>query len=73
MIFLKILILFDDMIFDMLNNKKHNPVVTELFITGRKLNVSLVFFMQYCFVVPKNICLNSAHYLIMNIPSKRGL
>ena len=73
MIFFKILIVFDDMISDMLNNKRHNPIVAELFIRGRKLNVSLVFIMQYCFVVPKNISLISAHYLIMNIPSKQGL
>ena len=39
----KILIVFDDMIADMLSNKKLNPVVTELFISGRKLNISLVF------------------------------
>ena len=39
----KILIVFDDMIADMLSNKKLNPIVTELFIRGRKLNISLVF------------------------------
>ena len=39
----KILILFDDMIADMINNKKLNPVVTELFIRGRKLNILIVF------------------------------
>ena len=50
----KILIVFDDMIADMLSNKKLNPVVTELFIRGRKLNISL-------FAVPKNIRLNSTH------------
>ena len=38
-----ILIIFDDMIADMLSNKKRNPVVTDLFIKGRKLNISLVF------------------------------
>ena len=36
-------IVFDDMIADMLSNKNCNPVVTELFIRGRKLNISLVF------------------------------
>ena len=39
----KVLIVLDDMIVDMINNKKLNPVVTELFIRGRKLNISIVF------------------------------
>ena len=43
----KILIDFDDMIADMLSNKKRNPIVTELFIRSRKLNISLVFITQY--------------------------
>ena len=51
----KILILFDDMIADMLCNKKRNSVVTELFIKGRKLNLSLVFITKSYFAVPKNI------------------
>ena len=42
----KILIVFDDMIADMINNKKLNSIVTELFTRGRKLNISLVFIMQ---------------------------
>ena len=42
----KILIVFDDMIADMINNKKFNPVVTELLIRGRKLNISIVFITQ---------------------------
>ena len=46
---------------DMLSNKKLNPVVTELFIRGSKLNISLFFITQYYFVVPKNIRLNSTH------------
>ena len=54
------------MITDMLNNKKLNPIVTELFIRSRKLNISLVFITQYYFAVPKNIRLNSTHYFIMN-------
>ena len=49
----KILIVFDDMIANMLNNKKLNPIVTELFIRGRKLNISLVFITQSYFAVPK--------------------
>ena len=69
----KILIVFDDMIPDMLTNKKLNPAVTELFIRGRKLNISLVFITQSYFVVPKNIRINSTHYFMMNIPNKREL
>ena len=55
----KILIVFDDMIADMLSNKNLNPIVTELFIRGRKLNVSLFFITQSYFAVPKYIRLNS--------------
>ena len=59
----KILIVFDDMIADMINNKKLNPVVTELFIRRRKLNVSIVFITQSYFKVPKDVKLNSTHFL----------
>ena len=69
----KILIVFDDMIADMLSNKKLNPIVTELFIRGRKLNISLVFITQSYFAVPKNIRLNSTHYSVMIIPNKGEL
>ena len=69
----KILIVFDDMIADMLSNKKLNPVVTELFIRGRKLNISLVFITQSYFAVPKNIRLNSTNYFVKKIPNKREL
>ena len=51
----KILITFDDMIADILSNKKLLPIVTELFIRGRKLNISLVFITQPYFAVPKNV------------------
>ena len=67
----KILIVFDDMIADMLSNKKLNPIVTELFIRGRKLNISLVFITQSYFAVWKNIRLNSTHYFVMKIPNNR--
>ena len=69
----KLIIIFDDMIADMLSNKKLNPVVTELFIRGKKLNISLVFIKQSYFTVSKNIRLNSTHYFIMKIPNKREL
>ena len=69
----KILIVFDDMIADMINNKKLNPVVTELFIRGRKLNISIVFFTQSYFKMTKYVRLNSTHFFIMKIPNKRKL
>ena len=65
--------MFDDMIPDMLSNKKHNPIVTKLFIIGSKLNISLVFATQSYFVVPKNIRLNYTHYFIMKVPNKQEL
>ena len=67
----KILIVFDDIIADMINNKKLNLIVTELFIRGRKLNISLVFITQSYFEVPKDVRLNSTHFFIMKIPNKR--
>ena len=66
----KISIVFDDLIADMLTNKKLNPIVTELFIRGRELNISLVFITQSYFAVPINIRLNSTHYFIMKILNK---
>ena len=66
----KILIVFDNMIADMLSNKKLNPIVTELFIWGRKLNISLVFFTQSYFAVPKDIRLSCKHYFIIKIPNQ---
>ena len=58
----KILIVFDDMIADMINNKKLNSIVTELFIRGRKLNISLVFITKSYFKVPKDVRLNTTHF-----------
>ena len=69
----QILIVFDDMIADLINNKKLNSVVTELFISGRKLNVSLVLITQSYFKVPKNVTLNTTHFFIMKITNKREL
>ena len=62
----KILILFDDMIADMIHNKKLNSIVTELFIRGRKLNISLVFITQSYFKVPKDVILHTNHFLSKN-------
>ena len=56
---------------DMINNKKLSPVVTELFIRGRKLNISLVFITQSYFKMPKDVRLNSTHFFIMKILNKR--
>ena len=69
----KILIVFDDMIPDMINNKKLNSVVTELFIRGRKLNISLVFITQSYFKVPKDVRLNTTHFFIMKTSNNREL
>ena len=66
----KMLIDFDDMIADMINNKKLNPVVTELFIRGRKVDISIAFITQSYFKVPKDVRLNSTHFFIMKIPGK---
>ena len=69
----KIIIVFDDMIAAMINNNKLNPIVTELLIRGRKLNISIVFITQSYFKVPKDVRLNSTHFFIMKIPNKREL
>ena len=69
----KILIVFDDMIADMINSKKLDSIVTELFIRGRKLNISLVFITQSYFKVPKDVTLNTSHFFITKIPNKREL
>ena len=76
----KVLIVFDDMIADMFNNNKLNPIVTELFIRGSIsivlyiiYNISIVFITQSCFKVPKDVRLNSTHFFIIKIPNKREL
>ena len=69
----KILIVFDDVIADMINNKKLNSIVTDLFIRGRKLNISLVFITQSYFKVSKDVRLNSTHFFVMKILNKGEL
>ena len=69
----KILIVFDDMIADMINYNKLNPIVTGLFIRGSKLNISIVFITQSYFKVSKDVRLNSTHFFIMKISNKREL
>ena len=65
----KILIVFDDMTADMINNKKLNSIATELFIRSRKSNISLVFIIQSYFKVPKDVRLNSTHFSVSRISS----
>ena len=69
----KLLIVFDDMVADILRYKKLNPIVNELFIRGRKLNISLAFITQSYFAVLKNVRLNCTHSFIMKISSKQEL
>ena len=69
----KILIVFDDTIADMIHNEKLNSIVTELFIRGRELNISLVFITQAYFKVPKNVRLNTIYFFITKISNKREL
>ena len=69
----KILIISDDMIADVINNKKLNLVGTELFIRGRKLNISLILIIQTYFKVLKDVRLNTTHFFITKIPNEREL
>ena len=69
----KNLIVFDDMIADIMTNKRFQSIIKELFIRCRKQNISLVFITQSYFSVPKDVRLNSTHYLIMKINNKREL
>ena len=61
------------MIADMIHDKKLNSIVTELFIRGRKLNISLVFITQSYFKVPKDVRLNTTHFFVAKISNKREL
>ena len=61
------------MITDMINNKKLNPIVTELFIRDRKINISIVFISQSYFKKPKDVRLNTTHFVIMKNSNKREL
>ena len=69
----RVLIVFDDMIVDITTNKKLESIIKELFISCRKLNISIVFITQSYFRTPKDARLNSTHYLLMKIQSKREL
>ena len=69
----KMLIVFYDMIADIMANEKFQSIIKELFVRFRRLNISLVFITQSSFSVPKDVRLNSTHYLIMKINNKREL
>ena len=69
----KVLIVFDDMIADIFSNKKRYPTVTDLFVTGRKLKISLVFITPSYFKVPKDVRLNFIHSFIFKIPKNSFL
>ena len=69
----KILIVFDDMIADIMTNKKFQAILKELLIRFRKINISLVYITQSSFSVLKDVRLNFTHYSIMKINNKRKL
>ena len=69
----KLLIVFDDMIADMLSSKSLNPIVTGIFFRRRKVNILPTFIIKSYFIVPKNIRLNSTNYFILNISNKGEL
>ena len=68
-----LLIIFDDIIADIINDKKLNSIVTELFVRGRKFNISIVFITQSYFKVPKYVRINSTYFFIMKILNKKEL
>ena len=61
------------MIADITTNRRFQAIIKELFIRCRKLNISLVFITQSYFSVPKDVRLNSKHYLIIKINNRREL
>ena len=70
---IKILIVFDDMIADIMTKEKFKAIMKELSIACRKLNPSIVLITQFYFSIPKDVRLNSTHYLIMKISNNREL
>ena len=69
----KVLIIFDDMIIDIMRSEKFKAIVKELFIRCRKLNISIVFVTQFYFRTPKDARLNSTHYILMKMGNKKEL
>ena len=70
---IRVLIVFHDMIADIMSDKKFKALIKELFVRSRKLNISIVFITQSYFRTPKDARLNSTHYLLMKIQSKKEL
>ena len=66
------MIVFNDMIADMINNKKLNSIVTELFIEGKKLKIYIVFITQSYFKIPKEVILNTTHCLLWKFQIKEN-
>ena len=69
----KVLIVFDDMIADIIRNGNFKAIIKELFTRYRKLNISIIFIMQSYFRTPKDARLNSTHYILMKIGNKKEL
>ena len=69
----KILIVFDEIVADMIHNKKLDSIVTELLIRGRKLNISLAFITQSSFNVPKDVRLNTTHFFLQKFQIEGNL
>ena len=69
----KLLIVFDDMIADIMRSEKFKAIIKELFIRCRKLNIYIVFITQSYFRTPKDARLNSTHYILMKISNKKEL
>ena len=69
----KVLIIFDDMIADIMKSEKFKAIVKELFIRCRKLNISIVFIAQSYFRTPKDAILNRTHYILMKMGNKKEL
>ena len=69
----KVLIIFDDMIADIMRSEKFKAIVKELFIRFRKLNISIVFITQSYFRTPKDVRLNRIQYILMKISNKNEL
>ena len=69
----KVLIIFDDMIAEIMKSEKFKAIVKELFIRCRKLNIYIVFITQSFFRTPENARLNSTHYILMKIGNKKEL
>ena len=69
----EVLIIFDDMIADIMRSEQFKAIVKELFIRCRKLNISIVFITQSYFRTPEDARLNSTHYILMKIGNKKEL